>query len=331
MGDHSIGTVGFVSVSHHSNRRGGIMRKDIEFKTTDSTTLRGWHFLPDGSGRKPTLVMAHGFSAVKEMYLDKYAEAFAKAGFASVVYDHRCFGASDGQPRQEIDPWLQIRDYSDAITFASSLEQTDPARIGVWGSSYSGGHVMVVAAIDRRVKCVVSQVPIISGSQGFRRLVRADFIAALQGQLHADRAHRASGGAPTMIPVVAQDPLAPSALPTADSYQWFTETAKLRAPSWRNEVTARTIEYGFGYEPGAYIGLISPTPLLLVVAVQDHLAVSDLAITAYERAFEPKRLVLLPGGHFDAYVGEFDQSFEAARDWFSAHLMGKKQPVKNQQ
>ena len=97
-------------------------------------------------------VMAHGFSGVKEMYLDKYADAFANAGFASVVYDNRNFGASDGQPRQEIDPWLQIRDYSDAITFALSLDQTDAARIGVWGSSYSGGHVLVVAAIDRRVK-----------------------------------------------------------------------------------------------------------------------------------------------------------------------------------
>ena len=82
----------------------------------------------------------------------------------------------------------------------------------------------------------------------------------------------------------------------------------------------RTLEFGFGYEPGAYIGLISPTPLLLIVAVKDHVAVSDLAVMAYEHACEPKKLVLLPGGHFDAYVEEFDQSFEAARDWFRMHL-----------
>jgi len=307
-------------VSCHLIREDDNMRKDIAFQTTDGTTLRGWHFLPAGSGKHATIVMAHGFSAVKEMYLDKYAEAFARAGFASVVYDHRNFGASEGQPRQEIDPWLQIRDYSDAITFALSLEQTDAARIGIWGSSYSGGHVLVVAAIDRRVRCVVSQVPAISGSQGFRRLVRADFISGLEAQLHADRVNRAAGGLPAMIPVVAQDPTALSALPTADSYQWFTETAALRAPSWRNEVTARTLEYGFGYEPGAYVGLISPTPLLLLVAVKDHLAVSDLAIAAYERAYEPKRLILLPGGHFDAYGEAFDQSLEPARDWFRAHL-----------
>ena len=83
------------------------MRKDIEFKAEDGTILRGWHYLPDGaSAPYPTIVMAHGYSAVKEMYLDRFAEAFAIAGFAALVFDNRNFGASDGQPRQEIDPWL---------------------------------------------------------------------------------------------------------------------------------------------------------------------------------------------------------------------------------
>ena len=296
------------------------MRKDVSFKTTDGTTLRGWHYLPNGSGKHPTVVMAHGFSAVKEMYLDKYAEAFAQAGLASLVYDNRNFGASDGEPRQEIDPWLQIRDYSDAITYARGLEQSDPERIGIWGSSYSGGHVLVVAAIDRRAKCVVSQVPVISGWQNFRRLVRADFLAPLQSGLHADREGRAAGNAPGMLPVVAENPMAPSALPTADSYKWFTATAAARAPAWRNEVTLRSIEYGFGYEPGAYIGLISPTPLLMIVGVGDHLTVSDLAIAAYERAYQPKRLALIPGGHFDAYVELFDQTAKPASDWLREHL-----------
>jgi fermentation-respiration switch protein FrsA (DUF1100 family) len=219
-----------------------------------------------------------------------------------VVCDNRNFGASDGEPRQEIDPWLQVRDYSDAITCAQRQGETDPERIGVWGSSYSGGHVLAVAAIDRRVKCVVSQVPAVSGSQGFRRLVRADMLAGLNAMLAQDRRDRASGKAPAMVPVVDENPAAMSALPTADSYTWFTQTHQARAPSWRNEVTLRTLEYGFGYEPGAYIGNISPTPLLLIVAIQDHLAVSDLAIKAYEQAYEPKKLVLLPGGHFGAYV-----------------------------
>ncbi|MDF2767102.1 MAG: acetylxylan esterase, partial [Rhodospirillales bacterium] len=100
------------------------MRRDIALKTEDGTTLRGWHYLPDRrSGRVPTIVMAHGYSAVKEMYLDRFAEAFAAAGLAALVFDNRNFGDSEGEPRQEIDPWQQIRDHRDAITFVETLEE----------------------------------------------------------------------------------------------------------------------------------------------------------------------------------------------------------------
>src|SRR5262244_3315010 len=124
------------------------MRKDIEFKTEDGITLRGWHYLPEKrTGKVPTIVMAHGFSAVKEMYLDRFAEVYAAAGMAALVFDNRNFGASDGMPRQEIDPWQQVRDYRHAITWLRRQPQIDLHRIGVWGSSYSGGHVLVVGAI----------------------------------------------------------------------------------------------------------------------------------------------------------------------------------------
>ena len=297
------------------------MREDIEFTTEDGVTLRGWHYLPDArQGPYPTVVMAHGFSAVKEMYLDKFAEAFAAAGLAALVFDNRNFGASDGAIRQEIDPWQQVRDYRDAITFAETLPQTDAARIGVWGSSYSGGHVLVVGAIDRRVKCVVAQVPLISGHANARRLVRADFIAGLQQAFAQDRRARMRGEAPAMVPVVAEDPLAPSALPTPDSWAWFTQTHQLRAPAWRNEVTLRSVEMFTEYEPGSYIAFVSPTPLLLVVALGDHLTVADEALAAYERALQPKKLVTLKGGHFDAYVADFKGASEPAVAWFREHL-----------
>lgn len=297
------------------------MRRDIALKAEDGTALRGWHYLPDRrSDRVPTIVMAHGFSAVKEMYLDKFAEVFAAAGLAAVVFDNRNFGDSEGAPRQEIDPWQQVRDYRDAITFAETLEETDPERIGIWGSSYSGSHVLVVGAIDRRVKCVASQVPLISGHRNARRLIRADLWSAVRGMFENDRRNRYQGKSPAMIPVVAEDPMAPAALPTPDSWTWFTQTGRTRAPNWRNEVTLRSVEMFTEYEPGAYIRFVSPTPLLLVVALKDHLTVADEALAAYEQALEPKRLVTLSGGHFDAYVADFDAASGAARDWFVQHL-----------
>ena len=297
------------------------MRQDVEFKTGDGITLRGWHYLPDNrSGKVPTIVMAHGFSAVKEMYLDRFAEAFANAGLGSIVFDNRNFGASDGQPRQEIDPWQQVRDYRDAITFAETLEATDPERIGIWGSSYSGGHVLVVGANDRRVKCVVAQVPLISGHANARRLIRADYIAGLQKMFDGDRRARMQGKSPAMLPVVSEDPAGPAALPTPDSWTFFTETGRTRARSWRNEVTLRSVEMFMEYEPGSYIGFISPTPLMMVVALGDHLTVADQALAAYERALAPKRLVTLPSGHFGAYVAGFDAASRAATEWFVQHL-----------
>src|SRR5271163_3981323 len=143
-------------------------RRDIEFNA-EGVILRGWFYAAEASPA-PAVVMAHGFSAVKEMYLDSVAEVFDRAGLNVLVFDNRNFGASDGQPRQEIDPWAQVRDYRHAITWVSSRSEIDASRIGVWGSSYSGGHVLTVGAIDRRVKCVVSQVPLASGSRNLKRL-----------------------------------------------------------------------------------------------------------------------------------------------------------------
>src|ERR1700750_777023 len=125
-------------------------RRDIEFDA-EGVTLRGWFYPAEGTGSPgPAVVMAHGFSAVKEMYLDRFAEVFAAAGLNVLVFDNRCFGARDGAPRQRLDPRSQVRDYRHAITYLHTLPEVDPARIGIWGSSYSGGHVLVVAAIDRR-------------------------------------------------------------------------------------------------------------------------------------------------------------------------------------
>ena len=295
-------------------------RRDIEFDA-EGVTLRGCHYPAGdaaGSGR-PAVVMAHGFSAVKEMYLDSFAEVFNAAGLNVVVFDNRNFGASDGEPRQEIDPWAQVRDYRHAITYASTLPEVDATRIGIWGSSYSGGHVLVVGAIDRRVKAVVCQVPLISGHDNLR---------AGPGRLHrrvpAAVRRRPAGPVPrraaAMVPVVDAAPLAPSALPTPDSWEWFTETGKTRAPAWRNEVTLRSVELFTEYEPGTYLPWISPAPLLMLVAVGDHLVPSELAIAALDTAHEPKKLVILPGGHFEAYTTGFDAASGHARDWLTQHL-----------
>src|SRR5215472_1879441 len=117
---------------------------DIEFDA-DGTALRGWLYRPRGvAAVAPAVVMAHGYNCIKELYLDRYAAAIANAGRVVLAYDHRNFGESDGEPRQELDPWVQVRDYRNAITFVQTLEGVDCEQIGIWGTSSAGGHVLVV-------------------------------------------------------------------------------------------------------------------------------------------------------------------------------------------
>ncbi len=294
------------------------MRRDIEFKA-DGVMLRGWHYVPEGAGPFPTVVMAHGYAGIKELYLNDYAELFCAAGLATIVYDHRNFGASEGEPRLDINPWQQVEDYRHAISFARSLDSVDRERIGIWGSSYSGGHVLVVAAIDKRVKAVVSQVPLISGKQTFERLVIGTDFPGFLSMLQADREAQFSGEGPVRIPVFAEDPASPCALPGREGYDFFAQ-ARSRIPHWENEVTLRSSDWGYGYEPGNYIERVSPAPLLMIVASHDTLTPTDVSLEAYNRALEPKKLVLMPGGHFDAYSKLFNLTGPAASEWFLENL-----------
>jgi fermentation-respiration switch protein FrsA (DUF1100 family) len=300
------------------------MRKAVEFKTEDGVTLRGWFYQPDyGSGPFPTIVMAHGFSATKEQTLDDYAAVFSYDHFAVLVYDHRNLGGSDGEPRGEIIPYEQIRDYRDAITFATTLPVVDKDRIAIWGSSYSGGHVIVVAAIDRRVKCVVSQVPYLGGFENTRRLVAPLALVGLRQAFEADRLARYQGAEPQRLPVVPTEPNGSYAiLPHEPARQFFAAMLN-RAPTWKNDATLRSAEYFIDYDPSPYIGQISPTPLLLIVTARDTIVPPDIALRIFnQQALEPKKVVVLPGEHFDIYTGRgFAQSSEIELAWFKQWLV----------
>jgi uncharacterized protein len=297
------------------------MRRDIEFNA-NGLTLRGWLYVPDGAKKPvPTVIMAHGFSCLKEMFLDKYAEIFVKDGLGVLVYDNRCFGASDGEPRQEIDPMAQVSDYQHAITFARTLPEVDKDRIGVWGTSYTGGHVLIVGAIDKRVKCVVSQVPVVSGSRNIHRAVREDIIPNLLARFAADRDARYTGETPAMVPVASRDPNEVCAFPGLDAFEAFQGAQETVAPNWRNEVTLRSLELFLAHETLGYADKISPAPLLMIVEDVDTLAAADMSLDVYSRALEPKKLVILHGGHFDAYVRDQAVTARAASDWYIEHLL----------
>ena len=286
-------------------------RENVEVNTLDETPLAAFLYLPDGDdGPFPAIVLSHGFGAVKEMALDDYAAFFCEAGFACLLYDHRNTGSSGGHPRGEIDPWQQIADMGDAITYAAGRTEVDAARIGLWGTSFSGGHSLVVAATDHRVACVVSVVPTISGHQNTTRAMTADAYAAFLRSVDEERAARQRGEAPATIPI---------SLEGDESYEWSSVAGV--GTTYENSCTLLSRAFRAAYEPGHYIGAVSPTPLLMVVAANDTKCLTDVQLDAYSRAHEPKKLEMVPGGHYAPYTTQLEAVASASRDWFATHLL----------
>lgn len=283
--------------------------QDIVFEA-DGAKLAGWICRPDaGEGPWPAIVLSHGLSAVIEMGLARYAEAFAAAGFLCLAYDHRNWGRSSGWPRHETDPWRQVADMREAISFVRRLPDVDPARVGLWGTSYSGGHALVVAALDRRVRAVVAQVPLVSGSRNFEHWVPAERRARFLERLAEDWDARSAGAPPGVVP---------AAPPGSETEEWAKQVDP--GGAYANELTLRSFDLLRGYEPADFVARIAPTPLLMVVAGRDVQTPVDWQREAFARAGEPKRLVTLDGRHYDPYVALFEQSSAAAVDWFRERL-----------
>jgi fermentation-respiration switch protein FrsA (DUF1100 family) len=286
--------------------------------------LHAWVLRPAaGDGPAPAITMAHGFAGLKYRGLQAYAERFAEAGFLVTVHDHRNFGLSEGTPRGDIDPWQQIADWRRVISFLESLPDVDGTRIGLWGSSYAGGHALVLGATDRRIKAVVSQVPTISGYEQSLRRVAGEQRAALEARFDEDERGQLRGEAPVSQLVNSLDPQVQSAYRSKaidDFHDLFPVPAGVEDS---DRITLRSTRRAQMYEPGTWVARVSPTPLLLVVGDRDSTTPTDLALGAYERALEPKHLEIFSGAHYDAYVSAFDRTSTAARDWFATHLAAR--------
>lgn len=293
--------------------------RDVEFPSSGAL-VRGWHFPGPLGRRAPAVLMAHGLSAVKEQRLAPFAEAFQAAGLGVLVIDFRGLGASEGEPRGQVIPQMQLDDLRAGLGWLAAQRGVDEGRIGLWGTSFSGGHALTLAALDPRVRAVVAQVPAVQVARAFERLLGAEGFAGLLAALATEHAARAAGAPPALLPVVDAKG-GPAVLPTADSAAWFLETAR-EAPNWSNYMTLESVARAVEYVPDAFIDRIAPKPLLMIAAERDSLIPLDLVREAFARAGEPKRLDILPCGHFDLYQTEpfHSRAVDAARDWFLAHL-----------
>ncbi|PRY95747.1 fermentation-respiration switch protein FrsA (DUF1100 family) [Hasllibacter halocynthiae] len=248
-------------------------------------------------GTRPAVVMAHGFSGVIAEPLLRYADRFAKAGLVAVLFDYRTFGRSGGRPRQWMDIPRQQEDWRAVIDWARGQPGIDASRIALWGTSFSGGHVMDLAAGGADVQAVVAQAPFADGRQntGDPRQALRLFGAALR-----DRWRGMRGRYPYYIGAAGHPgDLAAMTTPDAVPHDWWQQS---RGTGWENRITPRVFLQALRWRPGAKTAAIA-CPLLVQVAAADAVTPPQPARDAAAAA--PRgRAVDYDIEHFEIYFGE---------------------------
>jgi pimeloyl-ACP methyl ester carboxylesterase len=292
------------------------MPEEIELDS-DGTRLACWHLSATSDAMATTrgracVVMAHGFAATRDAGLLPFAEKFAEAGAEVLLFDYRGFGDSEGAERQHVSHWNHRRDYHAAVARARYLPEVDPERIVLWGSSYSGGHVLAVAARDGRVAAVISQGAAVDGLAATTEILRyagPGQLARLSAHALYDAAGQALGRGPHMIPAIgAPGTLAPISAPGA-----LAGYDSIKGPNYRNEMQARGVPGIMANRPIVAAGKLS-CPLLLVLAEQDNIAPPAAVRKVARRS--GAEVLALPCGHFDIYTGEMFERSAAAQVHF---------------
>jgi uncharacterized protein len=301
-------------------------RFDVEFQS-EGATCRGWLYLPDGTGPFPAVVLAGGWCYVRELVMPYYAEAFAAAGIAALVFDYRNLGVSDGEPRQHLDPWAQVRDYRSALSFLERHDEIDADRLGVWGISYSGGHALILGATDPRVKCLVSQIPVVDGYENMRRVHGTIGYRRLWQEILTDRALRYDKpGERLFIPHATAEPARDlGTWPFPETYHTFKALQETEAPLYQNSSTVESVDLLLEYDVMPFVRRIYDTPSLMIVAEADDLTLWDLEIGAFNAIpTAKKKLVTLPHTtHMTLYSDEakLQIAAEHATSWLTGHLL----------
>lgn len=243
------------------------------------------------------------FSGLRSQYLPEFAERFHAAGYTVLLYDNRTWGNSEGKPRNEVDPVLQTRDYYDAFNYATTLPSVDPNKIVYWGTSMAGGNALVATAVNKCVKGVIAQMPLVSSEP----MVSA--AAAHCEALLRDRANVAQGNEPmmgTVFPASKEEALSGTSnaiLKDVNALEFLEELARQNIP-WEKLVCLQSLFHGITQEPRAVIHRIAPRPLLMVVAEQDVTCPVQSQLSVFNEALHPKELKIIKGaGHFDPYYG----------------------------
>lgn len=290
-------------------------REDVAFYS-EGSRLSGHLYLPDGrreGERRPAVVLAHGFTGIKELMLPDYAERFAAQGWVALTFDYRGFGTSEGQ-RGRLLALEQVADIRNAVTYVRTRSEVDPDRLGLWGTSYGCGLVVYAAAYDERVKAVVAQIGVADGMTSATRALNPQQVEALKMGIEQDRRQRVLTGRGTYV-----DPFA--IIPDPEMIAFFERHLPVM-PHLKTQILLQYVEAHLEFSPISVVDRIAPRALLIIAAEHDVICPADELKRMYERAGEPKRFALVEGvTHFQCYEGEgMERTCGEAVEWYKAHL-----------
>ncbi len=284
---------------------------------SEGVKLRGDLFLPDGTAaneRRPGIVLCHGYTGVRSLYLPDNARLLTEAGYVALTFDYKGWGDSDG-PKSRLSPYGRVIDSQAALTFLGAQPMVDPDRLGLYGTSYGGATVVWTTAVDPRVRCVVSVVGIGHGRRWMRSVRHPDEFADLLERSAFDRVQRAMTGQSEFVE--RTDIL----LPDRQSAE-LAAAARAGNPGAVSEIPLEFIDDTLGFHPEWVVDKIAPRPLMLITTDNDRLVPPEESAELYRRAGEPKRFVVLRGfGHYEVYAGDcFRQVMEHTLGWYRQYL-----------
>lgn len=292
------------------------MSKPVSFYS-EGVKLAGDLFLPADvkrGDRRAGIVLCHGYTGVRSIYLPDNARVLAEAGYVVMSFDYKGWGDSEG-PKSRLAPYSRVADVQAALTFLGAQPEVDAARLGIYGTSYGGATVAFVAAVDPRVKCVVSVVGVGNGARWMRSVRRPDEYHDLLTRAAADRDKRVLTG------VSALADRNEILLPDRQSAE-LGAAARRDNPAAVTQLPLEFVDDTLGFNPEWIVDRIAPRPVLFITTDDDRLVPPQESEAMFARAGEPKKLVILKGfGHYEVYGGEaFRQVMDETVAWYKTHL-----------
>lgn len=248
--------------------------------TSNNDNCKGWLYRPDNVKTPGVIIMAHGFAAESSFKLTDFAEHFVSAGLCVYLFDYRSFGESSGQPRQNVNPFAQLKDWHAAIEHVKNFDDIDQDNIILFGTSFSGGHVISLAAKRRDISAIISQVPFVSGLSSMSMMSLTWILKASWFGL-LDLFSSLLLNKPYLVKVYGKPDDRFAIMQTQESQSGY-ESLVPKESKWINQVPAKVLLMVPFYSPTSAAKQIT-CPALIIAANQDSLVPINAVIRTQTR------------------------------------------------